>query len=253
RAFQDSLRSTTPDVDFLWEAREFPVDKLPEKVLLDNLKVVPSAPDDLYAKGNYPDWPKPQEWPSEWEWRSPVDPISFLKPNGRQCDMCVEATCHCIDLAPRAMPRIKYYGTKGRGLQAVADRPGQIAYQKGEMIGQLLGELAPLDTYDDGWALELARSDHPSRPSVCQIYCKMKGNYFRLLNHDCDSNAAFTGRVISGQFRSIVTAKREIRDGDEITVDYGREYWRGRKCLCDTCRLRESAKEKLRSDNIGSD
>ena len=42
------------------------------------------------------------------------------------------------------MPRIKDYGAKGRGLQAVASVPGGLAYKEGDIIGELVAVLKPL-------------------------------------------------------------------------------------------------------------
>ena len=70
------------------------------------------------------------------------------------------------------MPRIKNYGKKGRGLQAVATISGKLAYKKGDRITELIGVLAPKDIYDDEWTVELRRSDLDDEPIVGQIHYK---------------------------------------------------------------------------------
>jgi JmjC domain, hydroxylase/SET domain len=233
KAFQNALNSEATDADFLWEGSSVPVHTLSEERLLASLQLYPSNNENIYDKDKYPDWPRPTDWPKEWDWL--IDPTS-LNPNERQCEMCFETTCCCIDTAQRTMPRIKDYGgKKKRGLQAVAERPGQIAYKKGDIIGQYTGELVPLGTKCDGWALELWRTgaNFPFESSLCQIYAKERGNCFRLLNHHCNPNAICRPRAVSGRCRLMIEAKEDIRDGKEITIDYGPDYWGSTGCPCD--------------------
>jgi hypothetical protein len=201
--------------------------------LLAYLQLYPSKAENTYEKDRYPDWPRPDGWSEERDW--PIDPTS-LNSNERQCELCSETTCSCINTAQRTMPRIKDYGgEKKRGLQAVAERPGQIAYKEGDIVGQYTGELMPLGTKRDGWALAMWRTgpDFPFEDPVCQIYAKDRGNCTRLLNHHCDPNARCRSRAVSGRCRLMIEAKKDIRDGEEITIDYGPEYWDGRGCPCD--------------------
>ena len=231
KAFMNALDSRAADSDFLWECGRFAPDTLPEEDLLALLGSFPSITENVHDPEKYPNWPRPCGWPEDWPW--PVDPTALVDSNGRQCDLCIQTSCSCISANLKPMPRIKDYGKKGRGLQAVANGPGQIAYQKGDIIGQLTGELAPLGTYNDGWTLELARGDLLNEPSVCQIHCANTGNCFRLLNHHCSSNARFHEMAVSGRYRMMVKAVRDIRDGEEITVRYGRGYWGEGGCPCD--------------------
>lgn len=52
----------------------------------------------------------------------------------------------------------------------------QIVYRKGQVLGELLGELVPLDTHQDGWAMEFVRPDFNDEP-IAQIYTKDMGNW----------------------------------------------------------------------------
>jgi len=64
-----------------------------------------------------------------------------------------------------------------------------------------------------------------------------KGNVLRLLNHSCRSNAFL--RIFRDRVE--VYARRDIRTGEEITVDYGESpHSGGMKCGCGhhTCRDR---------------
>ena len=231
KAFQKSLNSTAEDVEFSWESGEASLDKVPEEDLLSFLKPFPSIPEDIYDPTEYPCWPKPGGWPVEWPW--PADPTSLPDIHERQCDFCLGTACTCNIIIDKARPRIKEYGLKGRGLQAIASKAGQVAYKQGEIIGQLTGKIVPSNSYSDGWSLELVRADISEEPVVCQIHCADTGNYFRLMNHSCKAAARFRGMRVSGKYRVMVEAVRDIRDGEEITVFYGKDYLAGRKCLCE--------------------
>jgi len=64
-----------------------------------------------------------------------------------------------------------------------------------------------------------------------------KGNVLRLLNHSCRSNAFL--RIF--RERVEVYARRDIRPGEEITVDYGESpHSGGMKCGCGHRECRDS-------------
>ncbi|KAK1471328.1 hypothetical protein CABS01_16371 [Colletotrichum abscissum] len=133
------------------------------------------------------------------------------------------------------MPRITHYGTLGRGLQAVATEPGQIAYRKNEIIGLLFGEIVPAGTFDDDHTLDFVRPDLQEEPIVCQLRCADVGSLFRLLNHSCRPCAHLVQMRMSGKFVTTVQAIRDIFDGAQITISYGKN-WKGDNCLCEVCR-----------------
>jgi SET domain-containing protein len=63
----------------------------------------------------------------------------------------------------------------------------------------------------------------------------IRANKARYINHACKPNAEpeiYRGRIY-------IFAKRNIKPGEEIFYDYGREYWDehiGDKCRCSHCR-----------------
>jgi histone-lysine N-methyltransferase SUV420H len=66
----------------------------------------------------------------------------------------------------------------------------------------------------------------------------------RFPNHDCKSNARF---VTAPRSREVhVVAKRNILPGEEITIDYGDEYFGpdNTDCLCHTCETRRQEREE---------
>ncbi|KAF4626458.1 hypothetical protein G7Y89_g11701 [Cudoniella acicularis] len=65
--------------------------------------------------------------------------------------------------------------------------------KKCQILEQLAGEFAPLNTYNDGWPIEFRRPDIADEP-VAQIYLKETGNWVKKVNHSCNPSAEF--RVI---------------------------------------------------------
>jgi hypothetical protein len=65
---------------------------------------------------------------------------------------------------------------------------------------------------------------------------RARSNTARYINHSCQPNAE---AFISGR-RVWVWSKRNIRVGEEITIDYGREYFddhiKPKGCKCNACR-----------------
>lgn len=60
------------------------------------------------------------------------------------------------------------------------------------------------------------------------------GNRNRLINHSCNASARFKPLTIGQRTVMIVQAIRDIPAFEEITVNYGRDYWmsRWKTCQC---------------------
>lgn len=132
---------------------------------------------------------------------------------------------------PKAQPRITNEPGKGQGVRAI-----DVAYEKGECLGELLGEFVPLDTFTDEWAMEFARDDLDE--PIAQIYTKEMGNWVRKVNHSCKPSAEFQQMRISGLWRIMLVAKQDILLGSEITAFYRGSFLRdqGKKCCYDECK-----------------
>ena len=142
--------------------------------------------------------------------------VEFLWEKHR--DVCMD-TC---DEQVISTPLIRFYGKKGRGLQAVAKRAGTVAYMKGEVLGVLTGEILPPGTYDnDPWTLDFVRSGLPDEPVVCQIRSADMGSRFGLPNAVVNPCARLQPRRRSDKYVTAVVPLRDIMDGEEITVSYG--------------------------------
>lgn len=227
--FETSILQRTEFPVMLWEkidAEE--LDELSDEYLTQLLAVHCRNENSVAT----PDWERPGGWPEAADWPVNVDSL----PTGRQCELCMERTCVCIQDYLARTPRVASYGRKGLGLQAVATGE-EVAYKKGQPIGQVVGCIVPPGTYQDGYAVDLIRSDMVGEPTVGQIYTKMESNVFRFVNHRCQQpSAEVRGKAISQRYRMVMYALRDIGGGEEITANWGADFLGGGgRCLCEDC------------------
>ena len=231
KAFQGILGGAI-DVEFLWESSNITTADIYQNGKLSAVfGILPSVDSgNVYHPERYPHWARPTRWPSDWpSW--PVDPTEATG-----CDLCeTETTCTCAtQIFPPVTPRIKRYA-KGLGLQAVSLHPGQTAYNKGDWIGELTGELVPVNSNEDAkWLADIIRTDIEPSVSVCKLYCGRRGNCFRLLNHSCRPSAKLLSLKLSSRLILVIQAMKDIADGSEITISYGKDFF-GSGCLCEFC------------------
>ncbi|KAL6240394.1 hypothetical protein RBB50_012676 [Rhinocladiella similis] len=242
KLFEKSLlEPSADDVDYMWETASVPVVKLSDEDLLASLQLFPSTDVNIYDKDAYPKWPKPNRWPTDLFW--PCDDPTSVSPSAKtQCELCNESQCGCTNIRLETPPRIRMYEGKGRGLQAVARQAGQVAYEKGDLLGRITGVLTPPKACGNGRCIEVLRHDlDDTKPVlVALINCEDRGNIFRLMNCDCEPTVEVAGMIISGKFELVVRARRDIRDGQELTFNYGPAYWGEQHCPCPRCTLRRS-------------
>ena len=62
------------------------------------------------------------------------------------------------------------------------------------------------------------------------IDAKDKGSFTRFINHSDDPNLSSRWVVAGGVTRIIVFANQLISEGQQLTYDYGKYYWRSRSC-----------------------
>ena len=71
--------------------------------------------------------------------------------------------------------------------------------------------------------------------SRCTIDGSARKHKARYINHSCRPNA----EAIMKNNRIFIMARRQIKTGEEITYDYGKEYWnehiKPRGCRCPKC------------------
>lgn len=128
------------------------------------------------------------------------------------------------------MPRNEAYEVKrtrtGLGLFATKPIP------KGKRIIEYVGPLVPND--------EVEKSNGKYFFGVntkWSIDGSDRANTARYINHSCKPNAETT---VSNRRRIWVWARRNIKAGEEITYDYGEEYFEGIiepiGCKCEKCK-----------------
>ncbi|KAK3363680.1 hypothetical protein B0T25DRAFT_442960 [Lasiosphaeria hispida] len=161
------------------------------------------------------DWPRPARW--LWDW--PTDP-TLIAPGDRHCNMCKrKKNCQCFRNNVSEIPRLSIDGSKGPGVRSLG------TYKAGQLLGELLGELAPVGTYHNEWAMEFRHPDLDHEP-VAEICPRRFGNWVRKVNHSLEPSAEFRVIKISGRWRQMLVALRDIKDGEEITARCGRGYQR---------------------------
>jgi hypothetical protein len=113
-----------------------------------------------------------------------------------------------------------------------------VAYVEGEYIGVLSGEIVPTGTRRGNMIMDFNHPDILYEPVVCQIDFAQRGHYLRLVNHSCRPSARVKVMRVSGQYRFIIIAARDIYDAEEITADFKRQSLDG-SCLCGARKCRE--------------
>lgn len=188
---------------------------------------------NLWTPGKFPDWKKPAGWFGQWPW----DPTA-IQQGFKQCDLCAEPLCDCITTRLcTAIPAIVDAGVMGQGVDAT------VAYKVGDNLGELIGEIVPLDDdRDDGWSAQVKRFDLRGSPAVCKINTRRMGNWGRKVNHSCEPNVQLVCRPVSGKWRILFEVTHPIESGQAILIHYGDDYFKdgGIKCLCGTASCLEN-------------
>lgn len=158
-----------------------------------------------------------------------IDP-TIRKPVDGECDLCKSPdVCQCL-LASLAEDQVELveYEDRGIGVRALAN------FKKRHILDQFVGViLPPLSNYDSVYPLE-----HPVDPgsdeTVAVISPEYYGNWTRFINHSCNPCTEFARRTVGTHSIMTVEVARDISFGEEITVDYGEQYWgrKGRVCKC---------------------
>lgn len=115
----------------------------------------------------------------------------------------------------------------------------------GGVLGQYLGEFEHVSMdpaccpRNEGFRLVMTqRPERTSHPVRAAINAAEMGGMMRFVNHSCSPVAQFI-EVSNGRRATVVVATTEIvREGDEITVDYGGDLWFVCRCGLASCRHR---------------
>lgn len=85
------------------------------------------------------------------------------------------------------------------------------------------------------------------------IDASASGTWTRFLNHSCEPNCSFARVLRCGYTRVIyVRTRRDVHAGEQLFVDYGRDYFEGMACKCRSkvCRSAVSRGKRKRVDEF---
>lgn len=127
------------------------------------------------------------------------------------------------------------------------------AIPKETVLGLYMGVVRP---YDQLTPAQKRYSNflfkHP-RHGEFYIDASASGNWTRFLNHSCEPNCSFARALRCGHTRvTYVRTKRHIRAGEQLLVDYGRDYFESTDCKCGSkdCRSKISRGKRKREDEF---
>lgn len=111
--------------------------------------------------------------------------------------------------------------------------PGPLG--EGDLVGEYSGVLqessdAPPDTQVGGHYLSDYAWNYPDElpdGTEFEVNAFSEGNALRFANHSSNPNMAVDHTLVDGLFVTFFRVIRPVRPGDQLTVDYGEEYWSG--------------------------
>ncbi|KAK8096171.1 hypothetical protein PG999_014193 [Apiospora kogelbergensis] len=104
----------------------------------------------------------------------------------------------------------------------------------GQHVGEYVGELVPLEGPDDALN-DAADSNYVYNCNDhFNIDAEKWGNETRFINHHCRANLVAESIVVGGRRIVAFRALRDIAAGEELTVDYGQDFFQktGELCFC---------------------
>lgn len=104
---------------------------------------------------------------------------------------------------------------------------------KGDFIGEYTGVVRESEEYteafeDGSWETDFSW-DYPDETGdvVLEINGRLEGNELRYVNHGQNCNLDVEHTIHDGQWIIFFIANRDIREGEQLFVSYGEEYWNG--------------------------
>lgn len=156
-----------------------------------------------------------------------IDPTRRQEKDG-VCELCFRnVECDCRSPVPaRHLVELREYPTRGVGVRALAN------FKKGDILDEFVGQIVPTYTLDPKYAIIVDSEKKPE--DWVFISPKRLGNWTRFINHSCDASTEFKRMTIGDRVVVNVVAIRDIFIFEEITADYGEDYWESRECQCGT-------------------
>ena len=165
----------------------------------------------------------PSGWPAEK--RYPSDPTI----TDGACWICRKNDCACNPADfPKAVIKplveLRRYGNKGVGIRTLQP------IDKKKVLDEYIGKICPADY--DGDPFYSFSIENNNRECIGVISARHFGNWTRFINHSCDANTHFTDKIIGRRRRVMIRTRKNIEIFEELTVDYGGEYFGSGKMFC---------------------
>jgi len=102
------------------------------------------------------------------------------------------------------------------------------------VLGFYKGTIKPSSTPHNEHYSITGRLQRGGTPYI--IDSESRGNWTRLVNHSCEPNSALLSVVFKGKIELALVTQVTVNINEELTVDYGDDYWRTKDypCLCDS-------------------
>ena len=177
----------------------------------------------------------------DFEW--PRKPLTDrVVPRDGECALCGSGElCDCVaPNDPLELVELREYPCRGLGVRALR------SIGAGEFFGVYVGEMRRPPLRDTTYVVEQGAPGEDDSSKVCLLDARERGNWTRYMNHSCRPAAVFVAVAIGRKRHVAVRAMRDIRMFEEITVDYGDQYFGGlgRVCKCgEECRFRGEEEE----------
>ena len=185
--------------------------------------------DSIYVAERFEGEAAPHSWPAGISY--PSNPTTRKFTDG-PCSSCFSMSwCSCnprtCAIVTRPLVELRDYGNRGVGIRALQ------RIEKGDILGDYVGVLLPPNHRSDPvYSFAFVGKGGARNEVLASISAKEYGNWTRYLNHSCQAATCFVSMFIGQKARVMVKTLRDIDIFEEVTVDYGREYWKRKKCLC---------------------
>ena len=170
-----------------------------------------------------------------------MEEIILRNPYQFACSACHEESEECdplcfLGLQYDAADAIKTVEIRDTGTQigyGVFVRPGK-HIASGTQLGEYLGELLPLGEDCPLGNRYLFEWGTLTSGFIGWVDGAVYSNWTRFVNHSCDNNVQAERTVVGGRQTILFAALRDIGEGEELFIDYGKDYFTGMgiRCSC---------------------
>mgnify|MGYP004501874339 CR=1 FL=1 len=100
-------------------------------------------------------------------------------------------------------------------------------FDKDFVLGEYVGEIIPAeDSVDSRYIFNLNKGNSNTSKPVAHLDSLRVGSWTRFINHSCNANAEFALVRVGEEVRVVCEVKRRIQEGEEVTIDYRKDYWK---------------------------